>query len=164
LNFTMTATATQGSRWSGLVLAALLLVACGRASSVPPPASPEAVVRGFLDAVRANSLARMGELWGSARGPARGYMRHDELEQRLTIIRTYLQNDKFEMLESQGVPSASGNERTVRVRLERNGCAPVVPFTVVPYAGGWLISNIDLAQAGNPARHCKPGPGPGAGR
>jgi hypothetical protein len=142
----------------------LLLVACGRASSVPPPSSPEAAVRGFLDAVHANSLARMSELWGSTRGPARRYMKRDELEQRLTIMRTYLQFEKFEILESQGVPSSTGEERTVRVRLERNGCTPVVPFTVVPYAGGWLISSIDLAQAGNPARRCTPGKEPGAGR
>jgi hypothetical protein len=131
---------------------------------VPPPVSPEAAVRGFLDAVHANSLPRMSELWGSTRGPARGYMRRDELEQRLTIMRTYLQYDKFEMLEPEGLPSTSGNERTVRVRLERNGCTPVVPFTVVPYAGGWLISNIDLAQAGNPARRCAPPKQPGTGR
>jgi hypothetical protein len=131
---------------------------------VPPPASPEAAVRGFLDAVHANSLPRMSELWGSTRGPARNYMKRDELEQRLTIIRTYLQYEKFEMLESQGVPSSTSSERTVRVRLERNGCTPVVPFTVVPWAGGWLVSNIDLAQAGNPARRCAPGKGPGGGR
>jgi hypothetical protein len=164
LNFTMKATATQGSRLSGLVLAVLALAACGRSSTVPLPASPEAAVRGFLDAVNANSLPRMSELWGSARGPARGYMKRDELDQRLTIIRSYLRYEKFEILESQGMPSGSGNERTVRVRLQRNGCTPVVPFTVAPYQGGWLVSNIDLAQAGNPARHCTPDKTPGPGR
>jgi len=160
----MTATATQGSRLPGLVLAVLALAACGGAGSVPPPASPEAAVRGFLDAVHANSLSRMSELWGSERGRARTYMKRDELEQRLTVIRTYLQYEKFEMLESQGVPAATGNQRTVRVRLERNGCTPVVPFTVVPYGGGWLVSNIDLAQAGNPRRRCGANKPPGTGR
>ncbi len=159
----MTATATQGSRLPGLVLAALVLAACGRTSTVPPPVSPEAAVRGFLDAVHANSLSTMAELWGSSRGPARGYMKRDELEQRLTIIRTYLRHDKFTILESQGVASKVGNERTVRVRLERNGCVPVVPFTVAPYQGGWLVSNIDLAQAGNPARRCTPDKAPAPG-
>ena len=142
----------------------LALAACARTPEVPPPASPEAAVRGFLDAVSANSLSRMGELWGSSRGPARSYMKHDELEQRLTIIRTYLQHDKYEILESQGAPATLAGGRTVRVRLDRGGCAPVVPFTLVPYAGGWLISNIDLAQAGNPARRCAPEQGTGPGR
>jgi hypothetical protein len=163
LNFTMTATATQGSRLPGLVLVVLALAACGRASTVPPPVSPEAAIRGFLDAVRANSLSTMSELWGSTRGPARSYMNHEELEQRLTIMRTYLQHEKFEILESQGPAATVGNERTVRVRLERDGCTPVVPFTVVPYRGGWLIASIDLAQAGNPARRCGPEKPPGPG-
>ena len=160
----MTATATQGSRLPGLVLAALLLAGCAPSSTVPPPSSPEAAVRGFLDAVHANSLSRMGELWGSERGPARGYMKGDELEQRLTVIRTYLLYEKYEILERQGTPTASGSGRTVRVRLERNACTPVVPFTVVPYGGGWLVSNIDIAQAGNPARRCGPQKTPGPGR
>ena len=160
----MTATATQGSRLPGLVLATLLLAACGGVGTVPPPASPEGAVRGFLDAVHASSLSRMGELWGSERGPARTYMKRDELEQRLTVMRTYLRHEKYEVLEPQGVPAASGVGRTVRVRLQRNGCVPVVPFTVVPYGGGWLVSNIDLAQAGNPARPCGPAKPSGAGR
>ena len=160
----MTATATQGFRLPGFVLAMLVLAACGRTSTVPPPSSPEAAVRGFLDAISANSLTRMGELWGSSRGPARGYMKRAELEERLTIIRTYLQHDKYEILASQGLPPAVAGERTVRVRLERKGCTPVVPFTLVPYAGGWLVSNIDLAQAGNPARRCAPEGGPGPDR
>jgi hypothetical protein len=146
------------------MLAVLALGACGRASTVPLPKSPESAIREFLDAVRANSIGTMSELWGSARGPARNYMSREELQQRLTIIRTYLQHDKFELVESQGVRSTVGTERTVQVRLERNGCAAVVPFMVVPYQGGWLVSNIDLAEAGNPARRCTPGKTPDPGR
>jgi hypothetical protein len=155
LNFTMRPVETQGYLAATLVAAALGLAACGRASTVPAPASPEAAVRGFMNAVHANSIPAMSELWGSQRGPARSYMNRQELEQRLTIIRTYLAHEKFELLEPQGTPTTEG-DRSVRVRLERNGCTPVVPFKVVPYHGGWLVADIDLAAAGNPARRCAP--------
>lgn len=135
----------------------VVLAACGGSASAPAPASPEAAVRGFLNAVRANSLTAMGELWGSARGPARSYMKPEEMEQRLAIIRTYLEHESFEIVESQAVlPTGSEGRRSLHVRLTRRGCTPVVPFTVVPYGGGWLVSDIDLSAAGNPQRRCPP--------
>lgn len=137
--------------------AALLLFACGGPRGVVAPVSPEAAVRGFLNAVKANSLTAMGELWGSARGPARSYMKRDELDQRLTIIRTYLEHETFEILESQAaMPAGPDGRRSLQVRLTRRGCTPVVPFAVVPYGGGWLVSDIDLSAAGNPQRSCAP--------
>lgn len=142
-------------------MVALAALACGGHSVLPPPVSPEAVVRSFLNAVEANSLRTMSELWGSNRGPARSYMNASELEQRLTIIRTYLRHEKFEILESQGGIVGVDGRRSVQARLMRRGCQPVVPFTVVPYGGGWLISEIDLQAAGNPQRSCAP-PSPGA--
>lgn len=135
----------------------LLLAACGGPRTVVAPVSPEAAVRGFLNAVRANSLIAMSELWGSPRGPARSYMKRDELDQRLTVIRTYLNHETFEILESQGaLPVGPDGRRSLQVRLTRRGCTPVVPFAVVPYGGGWLVSDIDLSAAGNPQRSCPP--------
>jgi hypothetical protein len=157
LNFTMTPAQTQGFRAAGLAAAALLFVACGGPRSVAAPASPEAAVRGFLNAVRVNSLPTMSELWGSTRGPARTYMNREELDQRLTVIRAYLTHESFEILESQSAfPPGPDGRRSLPVRLTRNGCTPVVPFTVVPYGGGWLVSDIDLSAAGNPQRRCTP--------
>lgn len=146
---------TQGIRTLGCAAVAGLLVACGRPPSAAAPASPEAAVRGFLNAVKANNLAAMSDLWGSPRGPARSYMGREEMDQRLAVIRTYLEHERFEILHSQGVlAAAAGGRRSLQVRLVRNGCTPVVPFTLVPYGGGWLISDIDLSAAGNPQRRC----------
>jgi hypothetical protein len=47
-------------------------------------------------------------------------------------------------------------ERAVFAQITRKGCHPTVPFTLVPYSGGWLIRSIDLAAAGNPSRRCQP--------
>jgi hypothetical protein len=134
----------------------LLAAACGGRSTEPAPASPEAAVRGFLNAVRAGSLQSMSSLWGSGRGPARTYMPADELEQRLVVIRTYLAHEQFELVEPSAELLPTADRRVVQVRLTRNGCTPVVPFTVVRYGSGWLVSEIDLAAAGNPQRSCRP--------
>lgn len=154
MNFTGPVLRTQALR----ALWALALVGgCARGYRTAAPASPEAAVRGFLAAVHANSLGGMGDLWGDRRGPARGYMNASELEQRLTVIRSFLQHEQFELLESQaGVLPADGPQRVVQVRLTRRGCTPVVPFTVIRYGSGWLVTHIDLAAAGNPARSCAP--------
>lgn len=161
----MTPVATQGSALRAtLALAAMmLLVACGGpATGGPAPVSPEAAVRSFLNGVKANNLSVMGESWGSNRGPASSYMERAELEQRLTVIRAFLAHEKFEIMGSQpGLTPANEQKRVVQVRLTRRGCEPVVPFTVIPYRGGWLVSDIDLSAAGNPQRPCPPGGQPG---
>jgi hypothetical protein len=165
LNFTMTPAASQGSRLRATlgVAATLWLAACGGArANLPAPVSPEAAVRSFLNAVKANSLSAMGETWGSARGPAVGYMDQAELEQRLTVIRSFLEHESFEILGSppEVVPERQ-SKRVLQVRLIRKGCQPVVPFTVIPYGGGWLVTDIDLTAAGNPRRPCPPESGAG---
>lgn len=134
--------------------ATLITVACGgRGGSVPAPSDPEITVREFMNAVRANRLRTMGALWGTARGPAAGSMPAAELEQRLTVMRIYLEHERYELVpDSDAV--GSGGRRVLRLRLFRKGCTSVVPFTLVRYRDGWLISEIDLAAAGNPARIC----------
>lgn len=162
----MTLAAPQGSRLRATlgVATTLWLVACGGPrTGAPAPVSPEAAVRSFLNAVKANSLSAMAETWGTARGPAVGYMDRTELEQRLMVIRAYLDHESFEILGSPPTDLAQQNaqRRVVQVRLTRKGCQPVVPFTVIPYGRGWLVTDIDLSAAGNPQRPCPPGGGSG---
>ena len=149
----------QPLRMATLVILSAVLVSCGSrggGSSIPPPVDPEATVRGFLNAVKANSMAGMGQLWGSSDGPASANMDPVTLEQRLTVIRIYLEHDEFTIVPGDpaaGVNVAAG-ERAVFVRLSRRGCTPTVPFTLGPHGGGWLVFDIDLASAGNPSRRC----------
>ena len=111
-----------------------------------------------MRAVGANSLAAMGQLFGTSDGPAAGYMDQTELEQRLTVIRIYLEHEEFHFVPGDPVEgvNAEAGERALFVQLTRRGCTPTVPFTLVPYRGGWLIRSIDLARAGNPSRRCEP--------
>lgn len=136
------------------VLATLASAACG-SRQYPAPLSPESAVTGFLNAVKAQNLNQMGRLWGSKKGPAVSYMDRTTLEQRLTVMRIYLEHDSFAIVPpNQSDLALPAGERLVRVRLNRRGCASTVPFTLVRYNGGWLVSNIDLAAAGNPAVGC----------
>lgn len=116
-----------------------------------------------MDAVKANDLRNMAELWGSARGPASGYMDDDELTQRLTILQRYLIHDRYEILVPQTAPLSAGQRtRVYQVRITRRGCTPVIPFTLVQSGQGWLVQSVDLSQAGSPTRRCQPPSGTGS--
>lgn len=108
-----------------------------------------------MAAVQANSLVAMSELWGGRRGPAVSYMDVEELQKRLTVIQTYLEHERYEILRvNEPRLDDRPNQRTIEIRLSRKGCTPVVPITVIRYRAGWLVYDIDLGAAGNPARRC----------
>jgi hypothetical protein len=138
----------------------LILATAGCAGKQAPagtlPDSPTAVVQRFLEAVRQNDVATMGRLWGDAgKGPANAWFKPpDELQKRLMVIRSILVYEKYALDPIGVLPGTAEGQRIVRVHLTRNKCEPVVPFTVAPYRGGWLVVDIDLAAAGNPVRVC----------
>lgn len=145
----------------GAALGAVLsagLVGCGgsRVHELGPDPGAERAVIAFLDAVRAKSLAGMAELWGTSRGPAMQSMPRDELQKRLTVMQIYLEHERYQILPSELVQTSSPNQ-TIRVRLTRAGCTPVVPFTVVRYRDRWLVESVDLTAVGNPAVPCAGG-------
>ena len=109
-----------------------------------------------MSAVRAGDLDAMGRLWGTADGPAAHRMDGGELERRLTVMRIYLQHEEYSIVTGARDPTIRlrRGERVVSVRITRKGCTPVVPFTVTPYRGGWLVRDVKLEAAGNPARSC----------
>jgi len=78
-----------------LLISILASAACAgkRADSAHLPPDPAAAVQDFLAAVKANDLEAMGSLWGSDRGPANEWMKPDELQKRLTVIRSMLVHD-----------------------------------------------------------------------
>jgi hypothetical protein len=137
----------------------LIAIACSQPSyNSPAPADPDATVIGFLSAVRDKDIDRMAALWGTSSGPAANRMDSQTLEQRLTITRIYLEHEEYTIVPRPAdvVVDLESGEQAVFVRLTRKGCTPVVPFILTPYAGGWLVRNVDLEMAGNPARTCHP--------
>lgn len=144
------------------VLAVLGAFGCGggqRPSAATPQDMQETVTR-FLAAVKANDLSRMGQLWGTDKGPAAASMNPTELNQRLTVIQRYLTHSGFRVI--QGPLAVPGNERlrTFRVELQRTNCARVLPIDVVQTrAGGWVVYDVHLEAAGNPVLACPPAAG-----
>lgn len=150
-------------RW--LLAAALTLAACGgqASSSVaqnrePEPASDaEAVVQQFMEAVADSNLARMAELWGTARGSAATTRQPNDFERRIVIMQAYLR-DRRHRLMSNTQEGTDQNRRIVQVEFRRGDCVKMVPFTVVrSEPGEWLVNSIDLALLGGPGGNCDEG-------
>ena len=139
---------------------ALLLViaaaACGGSQrsqpGAPAPESPGAAVEAFMSAVADSNLTQLGMLWGTPRGPA-AVTNLPEWQRRLVVIQAYLQGGSGRVIGDS--PTSSGDRRTVTFELTRGGCTKAVPFTTIRLnSGTWLVSDIDLSAAGNPARPC----------
>ena len=139
-----------------------VLAACGGnpAPATPSPATPADALAGFLDAVRQNDLSRMGQLWGSERGPAAGWMDSEELNKRVAVIQKYLAHGGYRVVE--GPMPVPGNARMMsfRVELRRDDCLHIQPIDVVRVSrGGWVVQDVHLGDATSPVQACPSGTG-----
>ena len=137
------------------VFVSTLVIACSGnpSGTFVAPENPELTIRNFMTAVQSNNLPAMSQLWGTKDGPATRTMNADEARKRLSVMQVYLRHDSYEVTPSFERLS-DGRSEVFDVRIMRDQCTPVVPFTVVRAGNGWLIQGIDLTQAGNPARPC----------
>lgn len=143
-----------------LVLLAAVAACGGGAPQAPSPSSPSDALAGFLDAVRQNDLGRMGQLWGSERGPAAGWMEASELNKRVAVIQKYLAHGGYRVVE--GPMPVPGNARMMsfRVELRRDDCLHIQPIDVVRVSrGGWVVQDVHLGDATSPVQACPPGTG-----
>ena len=141
------------------VLVALASLACGSGGSrTPAPQSLNETLAQFMSAVKTNDLKRMGALWGTERGPAADWMKAEEMNQRLAVIQKYLNHAGYRVVEGPLPVPAQDNQRSFRVELQRsNGCDVVLPIDLIrARSGSWLVLDVHLAVAGNPAAGCKP--------
>ncbi|HEX2647208.1 MAG TPA: hypothetical protein VHO95_08260 [Candidatus Dormibacteraeota bacterium] len=139
-------------------LVALGALACGgRPSPAPAPQTPQQTLVAFMAAVKANDLDRMGQLWGGERGAAAGYMNKEYLHKSLTVFQIYLNHTAYRVVDGPLPVPGKDRLRTFRVELERpNGCSVVLPIDLVHGDGGtWLVNDVHLEAAGNPATPCK---------
>lgn len=144
-----------------LALYLLLLAgaACGKnpGATTPVPQSMNESVAQFLAAVKAKDQRRMGELWGTERGPASGSMNSDVLRQRLTVIQKYLDHTGYRIIEGPLLVAGRDDLRTYRVELQRVNCNQVLPIDVIrTRSGGWLVYDVHLEAAGSPVGRCQP--------
>jgi hypothetical protein len=138
------------------------VAACGggAAPTPPSPSSPSDALAGFLDAVRQNDLGRMGQLWGSERGPAAGWMEQSELNKRVAVIQKYLTHGGYRVVEGPLPVPGSARLMTFRVELRRGDCVHVQAIDVVRVnRGGWVVQDVHLGEATSPVQACPPGTG-----
>lgn len=137
----------------------LLLAACGGgggAEATKPVTSATDAVRTFMQAVADSNLGKMASLWGTASGPASKTRQPPDWQRRIAIMQAYLRNDSFRI--TSDVASSDENRRAQQVEIKRQECTWTVPFATVKVRdGSWVVTQIDLAAAGNPARPCAEG-------
>jgi hypothetical protein len=142
----------------GWFITALFLAACGGGGS-PAPAEPvntaASAVQGFMKAVADSNLAQMASLWGTSGGPASKTNQPPDWQRRIAIMQAYLKNDSFRL--TADVPQNDPNRRELQVQIKRQACTWSVPFVAVKSGNGWLVTQVDLAAAGNPSRPCDEG-------
>jgi hypothetical protein len=138
---------------TAIPLALLLLAACG--PSLPQPAagpggtSPLDAVDRFLRLADSHSYMEMGWIFGTEQGPV---VRRDapaNVERRMAMIATILDNESFELSQPRPIPGRVGRAVQVDVRLRlAGGGSVVVPFTTVSgRQGRWYIENVGLEPA-----------------
>ena len=162
-------------RFAPGVLLVLVGLGCGgsRHGATVTPQTPNVALAQFLDAVKANDVTRMGNLWGSPKGPASSYMNGDKLKRQLQTIHVYWDHKGYRIIEGpmraqplnptfKDVPSAD-RLLDFRVELQRaNGCVAVIPITLVRTdQGSWLVYDVHLESAGTPPLQCQPTTGAG---
>jgi len=143
-----------------LVLA-VLLAACGGGSApstVAPATSARGAVDHFMQAVADSNLTQMANLWGTSAGPAAKTNQPSDWEKRIVVMQAYLQNESHRVVSDS--PEGTGDTRhALQVEIRRQLCSWVVPFTAIRLANGaWIVNQVDVTAAGNPAQPCVPGP------
>lgn len=108
-----------------------------------------------MQAVADSNLDKMANLWGTASGPAAKTNQPPDYQRRIAIMQAYLRNDSFRI--TSDVPEAE-SRRGLQVEIRRKSCTWTVPFTAIKTRdGSWIVTQLDLAAAGNPARPCMEG-------
>lgn len=108
-----------------------------------------------MQAVADSNLTKMASLWGTARGPASQTKQPADYERRIAIMQAYLRNDSFRVVSEA---RDSDTRHSFQVLIRRQTCSWTVPFVTVKTGdGAWLVNQVDIGAAGNPARPCTEG-------
>ena len=142
-------------RLRSLMLLLVTAACAGSASGGDPMAnrSPETTVRAFLSAARDTNLTLMANYWGGSSGPAAVSKKPTDYEKRIRIMQKYLMNDSAKVA-SLGTVDGHPDQVMVTMRIFLGKCQNAVPFIVGKWKDQYLVQNVDVTSAGNPARPC----------
>jgi len=132
----------------------LFAAACAGGSAGPAAnRTPETTVKAFLAAARDTNVTLMATYWGGPSGPAAQTKEPQGYEKRIEIMQKYLMNDSAKVA-AVGTVVEHPDQVMVTMRIYRAKCQNLVPFVAGKWKALWLIQNVDLTAAGNPARPC----------
>jgi hypothetical protein len=108
------------------------------------PGAPDAhsAAQAFLDAGKAQDLQALSVVWGSASGPLRNMISHDELEKRELVIMCFLRHNA----DSIGSPEAAAGNRIIFPVVLTQGAITkkTVLTTMLGPSSRWYVEKIDL--------------------
>ena len=140
-------------------LFAAVLAGCGGGSgpaTVAPSNSAKGAVESFMQAVADSNLTQMANFWGSSGGPAARTGQPPDYERRIASMQAYLRNESHRIVSD--TPLGGDTRHALQVEIRRQLCSWLVPFTAIKLGDGtWIVSQVDVTAAGNPARPCDPG-------
>jgi hypothetical protein len=122
-------------------------------------ATPAAAVEEFMRAVSDSNLKRMGQLWGTAKGPASRTHMPKTYEKNIVIMQAMLHGVTAHALGD--VPGEKPGIRTVTTQLSNHGCQVAIAINTVHATEGWLVQQFDLTQAAEVNKPCDTSKRPG---
>lgn len=117
------------------IVVLLVLAACHRqpagrpASATSGAASAREAVERFLGTAKAMDYDGLGDVWGTAQGPARSTMDRARLERSAFVMMKCLRHDRYQILSE--TPTAAG-ERIFSVQLALRETTASTDFIAVP--------------------------------
>ncbi|MEO8089446.1 MAG: hypothetical protein ABI703_04025 [Gemmatimonadales bacterium] len=109
-----------------------------------------------MQAVADSNLDKMANLWGTAAGSAAKTNQPPDYRRRIAVMQAYLRNDSYRVTSDE--PTSDPRRRDLQVEIKRGTCTWSIPFTAVKVRDDfWIVTQLDLAAAGNPARPCLKG-------
>ncbi len=114
----------------------------GPGNQLTGSAAPRVAIEQFLNAVRAQDIQAMSNIFGTGSGPARDNIDRVELEKRMLIMQCYFNHDKFRITGE----SNQGSKRVFQFELTRGTRSrQTSALTVRGPSERWYIESLDIA-------------------
>jgi len=136
-----------------IMLVVSTIAALPLSAQAPAIATPSLAVEEFIRAAADSNLTRMSQLWGNARGSAARTGRPKEYGKRMVIMQAYLTGVQVRTLGE--VSAGKAGRMLVTTELSRGPCKVTLPVTAVKAGSGWVVTEFDLAQAGEVNKPCE---------
>lgn len=139
-----TVTETLVRKW--ILLALVAAAACSRGpgpgATLPGAVTPTEAASEFMNAVKAQDLQAMSDVWGTAQGPARDQMDRTTHDQRLLIMQGCYEHDRYQIL---GEAPGENGERLVRVQITRGTRTKTANFAIARGPSNrWYVRDADF--------------------